>query len=255
VTLRSLKRFRNSLDRRRLILFVAIPATTVIGVALLTWALERFLNASGGTWSVAVQLVSTIVLLVVTAMYVYLTYIMLNVQERPLAAIRLSRQEDAVRDLIRLYVKRALEISSIADMFPLDTSQESDSWKQVEKEREATGIASQYADDLFELAPFLPAELRPAAMKTIFVIYLAGIFYSALYVSVLETKNKGMDSQPPVEPTWESIKAHYYLKQRDELTGKPEWDAITDGQMWKAASRANDALHERADKYLQGTLT
>src|SRR5712692_1166314 len=87
---------RNWMRQRERVLGLAF---IVVGLVALTWALEILIQRNATAWVSAIQAVSTITLVVVTAWYVFLTRALVRSQER---AARVAGQEAAMRELSRL---------------------------------------------------------------------------------------------------------------------------------------------------------
>jgi hypothetical protein len=240
---------------RRLILPLAV---LVVAIAVI-WVLERFLNKAGGSWNEAIALFSTMALLGVTTAYVYLTYRILQVQEKPLRAIRLAAQEQHVHELIRILARKSHAAASLASLFPLDQTDREGAFDVLESE-DSTEAISSLSDDLNELASVLPPALRPALMKTLTILLLAHNCHQVLRTGVLKEQNvvlrediaaREQGRSSGRKATWEGARSIYYLQERDGVTGKPEWNMLVNGELWKRADKALDELNDQAGRYLQ----
>jgi hypothetical protein len=100
-----------------------------VGVGLATIFLAvllaaRLLEHTDPAFREMLTALSTLVLVLVTGVYVYLTFRLVRAQEQPLRAIRLAAQESAVRVLVSSIVRNQPSVAVLSGHFPLDLAQQ-----------------------------------------------------------------------------------------------------------------------------------
>jgi hypothetical protein len=96
---------------------IALGIAIVIALGVLTE-----LTIQGGhvvEWLAALQTLSSLILILITAVYVFLTYRMLQVQQKPVEAMRLEREFAGVQELGGRLLAFGLVIDALSKPYPL----------------------------------------------------------------------------------------------------------------------------------------
>lgn len=89
-------------------LAIALTVAVLVALGVLT---ELAIEGGHATeWLAALQTFSSLILIAITGLYVFLTYRMLQVQQRPIDALRLQREIAAVQELSEQLLKFGLVI-------------------------------------------------------------------------------------------------------------------------------------------------
>jgi hypothetical protein len=135
-----------------------------LGVAALTagGVLTGLVIQSGhvNEWLAALQTLSSLVLIAITGVYVFLTYRMLQVQQRPIEALRLERELLAVQDLSEQLLQFGLVIDGLSKPYPLAIGSRPDPDELVTSAEE-----EEVLHDLLRLSYRLPPEIGALASR------------------------------------------------------------------------------------------
>ncbi|MFL6162118.1 MAG: hypothetical protein ACJ74U_07815 [Jatrophihabitantaceae bacterium] len=242
------------MQRARVLKLSAATAGVVFVMIGATVWLENFLDAPhrGTHWSDAITAVATVVLVLVTSVYVVLTASLARLQERTLAVVQRSDFDKAVRRLMEDLVPLLNALDDLSQPFPLNESVPPSSkslklnYAKVD-ERQAS---------LRLLAMQLPAELMEDALSAAAKVSDAVMNAQAIRIGILKAERAaGKDSPNDVntaQATWTAVRSYFYddsLVREGMGLGNdslPEWKQIADGFY---ITRARQTVSDLEDKF------
>jgi hypothetical protein len=225
---------------------VLVITTVSIAIAVvLTLLIERLISSGGDTWGVAIQASSTVLLVAITGIYAYLTYRLVQVQERPLTAIRLAAQEDAARKLSSLLASKAWIPRAASKGFPVDLTSGPPNTTNMRPQE-----LSKLGDDVRELAPQLPPALAAKSVEASTDLWRA----AQAILSLSSASDQEQAAANEEGRSWQADKARliYYGNVRDLMaSSKPEWDSIVHGDLVTKAWEEVNSLQTLVKAHLE----
>lgn len=140
----------------RLAITLGVGVVIAFGI-LVELLLER---GPGTDWSATLQVLSSLILVAITSVYVVLTYRMLQVQQHPVEALRLERQVAAVHELSGRLLEYGEIIDQLAGPYPLRVGVRPPPDELVTSVEE-----EQVLRDLVRLSYVLPGEIGGTASR------------------------------------------------------------------------------------------
>ena len=223
------------------ILRIVRVAIGLAAIFLAVLAAARLLEHTDPAFREMLTALSTLVLVLVTGVYVYLTFRLVRAQERPLAAIRLAAQESAVRALISVIIRNRPEVVVVTNRFPLDLT-------QPPPTEELLGIAvfDQLGVELAATASQLPGPLVVRCLDTAEAVVTANINLRSL-ASVLDAFQQG---HAQGYWNWDEARVLYYADIRDRDHRRAEWEDIINGTAVREADAALGGFRDQLVNYL-----
>lgn len=146
-----------------------VPVVTLLGALiaflLVAWLFETWIRRADGRWGEAFQATTALVLVVITVLYVWVTYRILRVQEYPLRALRLAAREDAADELAASLMRRRLLVWSHHQLFPLGKWAEGPA--AVEQALSYGPELEAFHEDVAVVFPRLPQEVQDQTQRLI----------------------------------------------------------------------------------------
>jgi hypothetical protein len=189
-----------------------------------------------------VQAGSTVVLVCITAAYVYWTYRLVRAQEQPLSAIRLAAQEAAARSLAAAIRPRLHFMGVMGKRFPLDLTKKPSGSDFDNQDLETLMF------DLSATAPQLAQPLAGRCFLTSRAVSDAVLSLIALQLVINREANNAATANRAW--SWDEARKIYLTEVRQQVNTRPEWEEIVAG---KAVSEADELLRDLDDlltKYL-----
>lgn len=137
----------------------------VVSIVGLTWLLELFLAHApkSAQWPAAIQAVSSLVLVVVTGMYVLLTARLVTAQENTLAPVQVAAQHAAAMEFNRAWSKNAETLDDAEDDLKTRLADRA-SWAPILADEQAAAL-EELSDQLLALGVPLQGSLGLMAME------------------------------------------------------------------------------------------
>jgi hypothetical protein len=216
----------------------------LVGVAAIFLAVlagARLLEHTDSGFREMLTALSTSVLVLVTGVYVYLTYRLVRAQEQPLHAIRLAAQESAVRLLVSIIVRNQPSVAVLTNHFPLDLAQ------QMPPAIEPSDVDTleKLSYEVGATAHQLPGPLVARCLETAEVAAKAYVTVTSL-LSLIETFE---NTHAQGYWDWDEARA-LYADIRGSIGG-PDWDDLANGNALYGADAALDGLRTELANYLQ----
>ena len=178
-------------------LTLARALVTLVVVLLLVGAtvgLHDATASSSDAWGTSIEAVATVVLVVITAWYAFLTYRLTSLQER---APRAESWEVSLRELSRLIARRHQTLWTAAEFFPVDTAARPPMITDVTDSRDAL---KELRNDVLELVGLLPRDMAGSALGAAAFIVNAETELHSLAAALDEnTRRPGRETKLDVE--------------------------------------------------------
>lgn len=217
----------------------------VAGLIALTWATERQLDAAGGEWGNAIDAVTTMVLVGVTAAYVLLTYSLVQIQ-REAPQVRIQAQEKATRDLLTLLSNRQQRIWQLEQSFPLaDENLDAAALKDVD-----TDELQEFAIELHTYSMQVPQQLSgwPEVVSRMLLLFTSETM--RIQGAVLKEAIDALEEERP--RALENILATYNAGKEKDPSDRTLFDYFVSGGLIKLVADSLEKLEVEIKEYLQG---
>jgi len=186
-----------------------------------------------------------VVLTGITGVYVYLTYRLLQVQERPTASIRLAAQDAVARAVsAKVKAKRHL-LGVIHAKFPLDRTKKPSTSDFSNQDLDALQV------ELMSVAPQLMEPLAYLCHTAALAVTDAILSLTALQMTIsVEEKNSAAAGRAW---SWDEARRTYLTEVREQVSTKPEWGDVLEGKAVAEAVRALKEFDDKTTQYLRGS--
>jgi hypothetical protein len=202
---------------------LAVAAFTV-----LTIAVQRLIATPGNAhWAESLQGAGVTALVAITGLYAYATFRLLNLQENPVAALRVAAQEDAARRLLESLNDSRDVVRSLQSFFPLKlgTPLNAPQLEELTDHLKATferiyrhmqGVAPTYA-----VLTGVVAVVMQRCVAMLLMLRIADLEYR---IHLLESQ--GTDA----EWSWDGLRDTYLVKVRPDSEERLEWEDVLKGK-------------------------
>ena len=204
--------------------------------------------------SAVVQAVAAVVMAAVTIVYVYLTYQLLKVQQRPLTQIRLQAQESSARSLLTAIGRaRASVLPTIGRLFPVNISQIRTEGLFVRSDDFPFEEFNDFAVRVSTDPHLLPESLRQSCLNAAGAMLRLIARMLLLDNAILRARQ--MAGHADRQPTVDDVRSVYLTQMRSIALERPEWEELLDGSVAHAALDSVSALEQSLVEYLSGCQT
>ena len=215
------------------VMTIAIVAATTVGLR----SLIRTEATTG--WGEAIQAVSTIVLVAVTAFYAFWTFKLVKLQETtPEKAIRRETQERAVEALLE-HTQTPEALSLLGDRAPFEPAEGLDFGDLIDE-------CTKKADAIFGIAPRLPGDLSDEASACALRIITATNLLLSLETQCLK---EGVEAFRQARP-WDPSRVRQQLEPLVNVLAS-DWDAFVNGSTLQHAIGNLQRLDSSARRYFR----
>lgn len=216
----------------------AIAVAIIGGAVTATFGLHALLARSGSNdaWAAAIEAVAAVVLVLVTAWYVYLTYGLLAAQR---SGPRMTAWETALRDLSTFIARNDQVFWTTAAFFPVDTSVAPPNMVEIFKSRDAL---HEVRNHLMETFALLPEQFAKLSLLVLVPLVEAEQELHSLAYAITEENQAGLD-QGRDHVTWDGIQQRH--EASDDPARQEPWHDILAGKWVKRAQEAWDAMSDQ----------
>lgn len=211
--------------------FGLIGSLFVLGIAALSWGLERLFATHATSWAAASTTVITLALVAVTARYVALTSRLVKGQ---LDSVRVARQEAVVARVLEYMAERPGVIGELRDHFPPSSAND------LEGIQPQIDAVHSFAYGIMALAAQMPTELKNEGVA-------AGVALSHATIAAINIKTL-LDN--PTRWTQPSAEAEYEANFRSRVPGQPDFPEAVSGHLLDEAMATCNTYFESASAFL-----
>lgn len=202
--------------------------------------MHALLGTSQDAWAASIQTVTTVVLVVITAVYVYFTYDLVRAQR---VAPRAEGHEAAVRDLATFVGSHRQVIWTAAQFFPVNTNKRPPMLRDVIASRDAL---TELRNHLLEVLPTLPRYVAaPSIGAAAHLLDAEGEFH-ALAAALLDETQAGLAAQRSW--TWAGAQEAHLASA--DLQRQEPWDEVLGGRRFALAQDRWEKLDEAISEWL-----
>lgn len=227
-----------------------VAAALVLLLVGLIVSLEGFLSGAEGEWAAAIQLATTIVLVIVTAVYALLTHRLAVTSEKHLDVARLAQHDETVRELAQFMASDVLHV--VSRWRPrLDSLAGKPPSEAREHLENMSFEFHKLSQRLIEYGnQFPPSPIGVGCWKSAALVEQTTLGAAAILGAL------GLaEEQHGEPPDWDQVKATFFTKVRDEtpdVLGEPyEWNDFFDGSYLDQAEEAISELNVAVNDYIE----
>lgn len=210
-------------------------------------AVTGFVDLLGERWVSAIQASTTLLLLLATATYAYLTWRLVRATEDP-PAVRLTSQRRAVEDVVRALQRDEVSLRLLSKSFPIDVSGELPASDLFAINKRVEALVS----SLDDARVGLPLELQVLALDASIKTSVATLAVYMLEQATLAAR----EGAPTGSATDRWALARHMFNQYRRAPGAddalPEWDGLVAGTVVHDAAERIERVSTAAQRYLFG---
>lgn len=214
------------------------------GIGLIT-LVAVLLDLLGARWISAIQASTTILLLLATGVYAYLTWRLVRATEDP-PAVRLAAERAAIENLARSTRPEAIVLGLMASFFPLDFS----AGPPPESLFSFNNRLSDWMGSLLPNLIGLPADLRVHGEEAGISTQTAILAISRLERALQQVSSDAGNAAQHWNP--ENVRKAYEAPRTIQVADVPvpSWDEVVEGRIVNAAAEGLDAFAWELDRFL-----
>jgi hypothetical protein len=225
----------------------AVLVSTIVLLAGAVWGVETFLSRTPGPWFEAIQIVVTLTLILVTAVYVRATYALVEAQRW---TVRRQGQEGVMRRLLEVVSLGHTRLSFLSQGFPIvETENRPDVPALVQ--RLDTSWLEKLADDVEALGYQANPIIEVRALTFCLRLAKMGLAVKALEMVIAHESQRSRQSSSAW--SWSEARAWYEsdVRPRDPVGRRVEWEDMLAGSRVMSTLKAIDDLKQEATDYLR----
>lgn len=229
---------------RRIVVIPIVVVVVVGGSIAATFALHALLVRGGSTdaWAAAIGAVSTVVLVLITGWYAFLTFGLLQAQR---SSARTAGWETALRDLAIFMGRHNEVIWAAARYFPVNTEAAPPDMTDVFNSRNALGEVRTHLMATFAL---LPEHFAGVTLETEAYLLMAEQELNALGLAMLKEAQAGI-AEDRQHWTWRGAQE---LHEASDAEDRQEaWTDVLAGKWFKQAEQRWEKMSDELDEELR----
>jgi hypothetical protein len=206
---------------RRWMLALLVPIVIVANIGI-TWALQLFLQHRDASWALAIQLDTSLVLLLATIAYVITTFLALQAQRRPREAVQTQQQYNAISDCAEVLGRADPSLRRLQEAFPLAGAY--DSLELQDRSRVLADLGTSLAPIAFRLPP----EVRSPAQRAMRELGDAHATIGRLVTALQQEEQASVDEKREFDEE-QARRAYNDLTDAANVDG-PNWRLVKTGR-------------------------